>query len=251
MLVLPSRLFLFCLLLALLLHLAAGFLPMPVEPLPAPKTPPASLNLTFAPASPKLPAEPMPSLPAPNAKPASRPTAKADSPKPVSSKPLGSKNLNPPDAAKPPASSQPATNLPTSQGLASRSLAKAGQVASYSNPQLRRLTASSQLTSEEKFYLAAWQAKVESLGRLNYPAEAAKQNLSGKLKLSVLINADGSLEKVQLLETSGYQILDKAAINIVQLAAPFAPLPPALQATSQQLEIIRTWRIGSGLSANY
>jgi len=36
-------------------------------------------------------------------------------------------------------------------------------------------------------------------------------------------------------------VLDDAAVRIVQLAGPFAPLPPEIRARTDVLHITRTW----------
>ena len=61
----------------------------------------------------------------------------------------------------------------------------------------------------------------------------------------------GTLYEVQVLESSGQQVLDQAALRIVRLAAPFAPFTGDL-ADIDRLEIIRTWRFerGDRLSSN-
>ena len=46
----------------------------------------------------------------------------------------------------------------------------------------------------------------------------------------------------RVLSSSGYAVLDEAAIKIVRMAAPYAPFPPELRATTDKLEIIRTWQ---------
>ena len=55
------------------------------------------------------------------------------------------------------------------------------------------------------------------------------------------MRSDGSLERVDLLDSSGYAVLDEAALKIVRMAAPYAPFPPALREKADKLEIIRTW----------
>jgi protein TonB len=57
----------------------------------------------------------------------------------------------------------------------------------------------------------------------------------------VVIRRDGSLEDIQILSSSGYAVLDEAAITIVRMAAPYSPFPPELRATADKLEIVRTW----------
>jgi len=91
-------------------------------------------------------------------------------------------------------------------------------------------------------YLDAWRAKVERIGNLNYPDEAKRRNLSGALVLDVAVKADGRLQKVMIRRSSGHKILDDAAINIVKLAAPFAPFSEEMQKDTDILHIIRGWQ---------
>ena len=102
-------------------------------------------------------------------------------------------------------------------------------------------------TREYRFaqYIEDWRIKVERIGNLNYPEQARRQKVFGSLKLSVSINKDGSVEKVEVDKTSGYPILDAAAVHIVKLAAPFAPLPPNITKDTDILEITRTWTFTS------
>ena len=60
------------------------------------------------------------------------------------------------------------------------------------------------------------------------------------------IQADGQLEEVRILKSSGSEVLDSAAKSIVLLAAPFDPLPEAIRSEADILEIIRTWRFHEG-----
>ncbi len=117
--------------------------------------------------------------------------------------------------------------------------------ASASQP-TRKVVSAATAQASEAAYIHAWQRKVERIGTLNYPAEARARNLYGKLTLKVSIRADGSLEKVQLLESSGIPMLDLAARKIVHLAAPFAPLPPEIRRETDVLEIVRIWRFEPG-----
>ena len=91
-------------------------------------------------------------------------------------------------------------------------------------------------------YEAAWQRKVEKVGNLNYPGEVRRKKLSGTLVLSVELHADGNLKKIIVNRRSGHKIIDDAAINIVKLSAPFAPLPIDLQKEVDILVITRTWQ---------
>lgn len=109
-------------------------------------------------------------------------------------------------------------------------------------PRVRRLTSVSARRTVDAYYLQAWRRKVESIGNLNYPAEARERQLYGNLRLLVSITADGELKDVQILQSSGEPVLDDAAVRIVRLAAPFAPFPPEMRQDTDVLEIIRTWQ---------
>ena len=103
-------------------------------------------------------------------------------------------------------------------------------------------------TQEYKYasYLEAWRKKVERIGNLNYPDEAKRKQLFGNLLLHVAVKADGSVERIRVVRSSGHKVLDDAAVRIVELAAPFSPFPPDIRAEVDVLDITRTWQFLSG-----
>ena len=112
----------------------------------------------------------------------------------------------------------------------------------YSNlPRVRRLTASSARQSADAAYLLDWRQRLEAVGNMYYPQASVRYGLYGDLRMLVVIRQDGSLEDIQVLSSSGYAVLDEAAIKIVRMAAPYSPFPPELRATTDKLEIVRTW----------
>ncbi|HEY0666061.1 MAG TPA: energy transducer TonB [Gallionella sp.] len=90
-------------------------------------------------------------------------------------------------------------------------------------------------------YIEDWRIKVERIGNLNYPEQARRQKVYGKLQLSVSIRKDGSIETIEVNRSSGQRILDAAAMRIVKLAGPYAPLPPSITQDTDILTITRTW----------
>ena len=91
-------------------------------------------------------------------------------------------------------------------------------------------------------YEAAWQRKVERVGNLNYPGDVRRKKLSGALTLVVELDAGGNLLKATVKRSSGHKVIDDAALNIVKLAAPFAPLPMDLRKEYDVLVITRVWQ---------
>lgn len=94
-------------------------------------------------------------------------------------------------------------------------------------------------------YMSAWIAKVERIGNMNYPEAARRRGIEGSLVLSVDILADGSVEEIRVIRSSGHEILDEAAVRIVRLSAPFAPLPEEMAEQVDILTITRTWQFSS------
>ncbi len=97
--------------------------------------------------------------------------------------------------------------------------------------------------AESRFalYVDNWRLKVERVGNLNYPAEAKARKIYGSLQLTVAIKANGEVEDVQVSRSSGRKILDKAAIRIVRLAAPFDVFPDNIKRDTDIIHITRTW----------
>ncbi len=116
----------------------------------------------------------------------------------------------------------------------------------YASRQRRKAVSASTREYRYASYLGAWARKVENIGNLNYPQAAKDQHLYGNLILDVAVRADGSVERVSVLRSSGYPLLDQAAIDIVNLAAPYSPFPPDIAAETDVLDIVRTWQFQRG-----
>ena len=95
-----------------------------------------------------------------------------------------------------------------------------------------------------QLYAESVRMKLERLGRLNYPIEAARNNISGTLVVLISIRADGSLEDFKILQPS-YDVLNDAASRIVQLSSPFSVFPPKLKEDLDVLNIQITWTFES------
>lgn len=111
-----------------------------------------------------------------------------------------------------------------------------------SQPRVRRLTAASAKQSVDAAYLLDWRQRLEAVGNKYYPEASVRYGIYGDVRLLVVILQDGSLEEVRVLSSSGYAVLDEAAIKVVRMAAPYSPFPDELRATTDKLEIIRTWQ---------
>lgn len=120
------------------------------------------------------------------------------------------------------------------------------RTAAYASRQRRKSVSASTREFRYASYLGAWARKVERIGNLNYPQAAKEQHIYGSLILHVAVRNDGSVEAIRVVRSSGHDLLDQAAVNIVQLAAPYAPFPPEIAAETDVLDIIRTWQFQRG-----
>jgi len=95
-------------------------------------------------------------------------------------------------------------------------------------------------------YIVEWKKKIERVGLLNFPGEAKRKKLFGSVLLNVAIYANGTIAEITIRRSSGYKILDDAAINIARIAAPFPPFPENIRKDTDILHITRTWKFLPG-----
>ncbi len=89
-------------------------------------------------------------------------------------------------------------------------------------------------------YVGAWQKKIEEIGNQNYPEEA-QGKYYGQLVMTVYLKVDGSVADIILDKSSGNDILDRAAIQIVRMGEPYARFTDEMRAEMDVLVLTRTW----------
>ncbi|MDD2892589.1 MAG: energy transducer TonB [Halothiobacillaceae bacterium] len=169
---------------------------------------------------------------------------------------VSEKNITPPKPtppARPPKPTAPPVEAtpPVTTSLTERGLQMARLKSDVLQQSLRDdVTArSAVLTANTRYgaeaaYLNAWVNKVESIGNQNYPEEARRKKLSGRLILKVKIDAWGKVLSVDVQQSSGQKVLDEAAENIVRMGAPYAKFPIEMREKYDQITILRTWAFG-------
>lgn len=105
-------------------------------------------------------------------------------------------------------------------------------------PRTKRISSVTTRSAAEASYLNMWRQKCERIGRRNYPAGS----LEGEVLMLVSILADGTLEEVRILKTSGHRQLDQAALSTVRQAAPYQPFNVEMRKAYDRLEFTRTWQ---------
>lgn len=112
----------------------------------------------------------------------------------------------------------------------------------FGTPRMSPISEHKEVNENTKDYLYAqyfddWKKKVERIGTMNYPQDVQ----SATLVLKVVLRADGSVESVRVVRSSGNKAADDAAINTVNFAAPFAKFPPEMKQQVKYLDITKTW----------
>ncbi|MBU2858478.1 MAG: energy transducer TonB family protein [Acidithiobacillus ferrooxidans] len=82
------------------------------------------------------------------------------------------------------------------------------------------------------FYIAGWIQKLERIGDLNYPGE-----MVGQLKVKVVLNPQGNLQRIIMEQSSGNKALDAAAEQIIRLSFPYMPFSKQLAKQTRKIEI--------------
>ncbi len=62
---------------------------------------------------------------------------------------------------------------------------------------------------------------------LRYPPEARRDRMTGEVHVAFTVSANGGVGGISVVRSSGYPVLDQAAIATVQRAAPFPAIPDA------------------------
>ena len=62
-------------------------------------------------------------------------------------------------------------------------------------------------------------------GSVQYPAQAKKRNLQGRVTIAVTIGTDGEIAALKITQSSGHRVLDRAVQKAVRESAPFSSPP--------------------------
>ena len=92
-----------------------------------------------------------------------------------------------------------------------------------------------------KDFLDSIRKKIES--KKKYPPAARNVGVEGRSEVRMTILKDGQLANVVVINSSGHEILDKAALRSVRDAAPFPPIPKQIGRDSIEMSINLVFKI--------
>lgn len=95
-------------------------------------------------------------------------------------------------------------------------------------------------------YLENFRLHVERIANQYYPEQARSQNITGDVRLMVIVGRDGHVKAITLLESSGSVMLDEAAKQSVRQSSPYGAFSEDM-GKLEELRIIRTWRYGDDI----
>ena len=84
-------------------------------------------------------------------------------------------------------------------------------------------------------YTKAVQIKI--LRAIYFPKIAKDAGWEGNVKLGLRISSEGKLQDAQVMQTSGYKILDDVALNAAKQQSPYPPFPPQIESQEVSVEV--------------
>ncbi len=96
-------------------------------------------------------------------------------------------------------------------------------------------------------YLDKWKRRIEAVGVEYFPELGSLDGLTGSPTLEVSIYADGQLAEVVIRKSSGSDVLDQAALDILRRASPFDPFPSKVRAEYDSLRFAYKWLFGENV----
>jgi protein TonB len=75
-------------------------------------------------------------------------------------------------------------------------------------------------------YFAELKRRIED--KWTYPSEASRKGQSGGGEIRFVLHKNGSVRTVQIVHSSGVQILDSYIENAIRMAQPFPPIPASV-----------------------
>jgi len=107
-----------------------------------------------------------------------------------------------------------------------------------------------QVNTEDLQYLSYIAQIARTLEMIwKYPREAGERGQEGQTVIKIVIMKDGTLAATELMQSSGYSLLDGEALRVVKRLAPYPPLPLSWHRSEWDLTISFTYVL-NGVNVN-
>jgi protein TonB len=79
-----------------------------------------------------------------------------------------------------------------------------------------------------------------------YPAYAVERGWQGRVSVELAIGADGTLAAAHIKRSSGHEVLDREAVEMLRKATALTPVPPALRSREFRLDVPVLFELSNG-----
>jgi protein TonB len=140
----------------------------------------------------------------------------------------------------PPATAEPSANLPPSEAVSppaspsppAVATPRASDAQAPSPPSQAAETADSGTLEKYRLDLIMAARRYK-----RYPSQAMERGWQGKVEIRLLIGANGMIRTASVRTSSGYQLLDDQAMDMIRKAKPLAQIPPVLRGREFSVDI--------------
>ena len=78
--------------------------------------------------------------------------------------------------------------------------------------------------------------RIEEVRR--YPAWAKKHGIEGEVQVKFAISSSGLSQDIEIIDSSGYRILDEEAVDTIKRASPFPPVPEEIGSSLIPMRVV-------------
>jgi protein TonB len=227
-----NRMLVICVVVSIVLHSLVLFL----SPGMRPGAPAAALKVLTATLGPRT-AAPEPRPPEPQLKPQVKPPP--EPPKPVLTRPTPEpsaprvqQEATPPAPVAPPQAAQAAPSAPAAPAAPAAQTASAAPAAPVQASARGGDSTDSGNLDQYRLALIGVAKKYK-----RYPAQAMEKGWTGKVEVRLVIGANGLIQSALVKSSSGYEILDNVAVDMIKKAKPLTPIPAALRGKEFTVDI--------------
>jgi len=110
----------------------------------------------------------------------------------------------------------------------------------------QRFSLSSEAALQKVYYSEYVIRKIEKLSLIKLPVVARKYS-NKETRFRLTIGADGEIQNIEILSSSGIEEFDQSIIEVIQLVAPFISFPTPLADELDSIEVVQTARYGKSL----
>ena len=83
-------------------------------------------------------------------------------------------------------------------------------------------------------YRAAFRDRIQEL--LRYPSSARRRGLSGTVEIEIVVQANGAVSDVAVVDSSSHRVLDEAAVDAAR-SLPRLPFPDGLRPRALRMRL--------------